>query len=81
MISPEDMMGFDYYSTLDGKLTLDQYQNKASATAIYPSTAAILYPALARDLNISLSDIAKENLDKLDKRKKDGKIAGNGDYR
>jgi hypothetical protein len=39
-------MGFDYYSTLDGKLTLDQYQNKASATAIYPSTAAILYPAL-----------------------------------
>jgi NTP pyrophosphatase (non-canonical NTP hydrolase) len=37
--------------------------------------------ALARDLNISLSDIAKENLDKLDKRKKDGKIAGNGDYR
>jgi hypothetical protein len=29
MISPEDMMGFDYYSTLDGKLTLDQYQTKA----------------------------------------------------
>ena len=122
MISPEDMMGFDYYSTLDGKLTLDQYQNKASATAIYPSTAAILYPALglageagevankvkkiirdsafdrggiaaelgdclwyiaalARDLNISLSDIAKENLDKLEQRKRDGKISGNGDYR
>lgn len=46
MISPEDMMGFDYYSTLDGKMTLDQYQTKAASTAIYPSTAAILYPAL-----------------------------------
>ena len=37
--------------------------------------------ALCRDLNIEMADIAQKNLDKLQDRKKRGKIQGSGDNR
>ena len=37
--------------------------------------------ALAKDLGYNLSDIAQNNLDKLDRRKRNGTIKGNGDDR
>jgi NTP pyrophosphatase (non-canonical NTP hydrolase) len=36
---------------------------------------------LARDLNLDLSDIARENLNKLERRKAEGKLKGSGDDR
>ena len=37
--------------------------------------------ALCRDLNVDMSDVAQENLEKLYDRKKRGVISGNGDNR
>ena len=37
--------------------------------------------ALCRDLNVNMADLAKGNLQKLDDRKRRGKIAGSGDKR
>lgn len=37
--------------------------------------------ALCRDLNVNMADLAKNNLQKLEDRKKRGKIAGSGDKR
>ena len=37
--------------------------------------------ALARDLNVDLQDLAKQNLDKLYSRKERGTLGGNGDNR
>ena len=37
--------------------------------------------ALARDLNVDMQDLAKENLDKLYSRKERGTLGGNGDNR
>lgn len=37
--------------------------------------------ALCRDLNVDMGEVAKNNLDKLQDRKKRGKLKGNGDKR
>lgn len=37
--------------------------------------------ALCRDLNVNMADLAKNNLQKLEDRKRRGKIAGSGDKR
>ena len=37
--------------------------------------------ALCRDLNVDMSEVAKNNLDKLQDRKKRGTLKGNGDKR
>lgn len=37
--------------------------------------------ALCRDLNVNIADLAKNNLQKLEDRKRRGKIAGSGDKR
>jgi NTP pyrophosphatase (non-canonical NTP hydrolase) len=37
--------------------------------------------ALCRDLNVNMADLAKNNLQKLEDRKRRGKIAGEGDKR
>jgi NTP pyrophosphatase (non-canonical NTP hydrolase) len=37
--------------------------------------------ALCRDLNVDMADVAKNNLNKLEDRKRRGKIAGSGDKR
>lgn len=108
-------------------MTLDEYQQQALATAIYPREAGIVYPvlglagesgevadkvkktirdhggvfdesirteiakeagdimwylaALARELGISLEDIARMNIDKITSRQKRGKLHGDGDNR
>ena len=108
-------------------MQIDDYQNTAKTTAIYPQEHKILYPALglageagevankvkkiirdgvqnmqpdwkqqlaaeigdvlwycavlADDLNMSLSTLAAQNLEKLERRKEQGKIQGSGDKR
>jgi NTP pyrophosphatase (non-canonical NTP hydrolase) len=62
MISPEDMMGFDYYSTLDGKLTLDQYQNKACSQQL-----STLQQPLSCTLHLGLAGEAGEVANKVKK--------------
>lgn len=37
--------------------------------------------ALCRDLNVNMGEVAKNNLDKLQDRKKRGKLSGSGDKR
>ena len=37
--------------------------------------------ALCRDLNVNMADLARNNLQKLEDRKRRGKIAGSGDKR
>ena len=110
----------DYWNISD--FTFDDYQKATSDTAIYPTTTAILYPALGlsgeagevankvkkivrdkeldregiaaelgdclwyiaalcRDLNVNMGEVAKNNLDKLQDRKKRGTLKGNGDKR
>ncbi len=118
MINETDIEAFKYYNSMD----MDDYQNKAIATAIYNSEHAVLYPALGlaaeagevankvkkilrdgdfdrkaiadeigdclwyiaalcRDLNVSMNDVAKTNLHKLQDRQKRGVISGSGDNR
>lgn len=124
MISQDDInaMQDDYWSEEPIHFGFDNYQRQAVETAIYPSTAQVLYPAmglaneagevlgkvkkiirdgqfnrddiadelgdvlwyaaaLARDLNVDLSTIARRNLAKLASRKERGTLGGNGDKR
>jgi NTP pyrophosphatase (non-canonical NTP hydrolase) len=106
---------------------LEDYQKKASKTAIYPEASRVVYPilgllgeagelankykkvirdndgrltdekrkelfselgdvlwycaAIATDLNLSLSDVANENIAKLKSRQERGKLNGSGDNR
>jgi len=105
---------------------IDEYQDRAILSAIYPDNYAVVYPALAlageagevankvkkyvrgdfildddrrdaigkeiggvlwycaalaRDLNLNLSDIARQNLRVLEDRKQRGVIQGDGDER
>lgn len=106
-------------------MTLDEYQQRAVRTAIYPSHVSILYPliglsneagealgkmkkilrgdktlpethadlvaevgdvlwyvaAAARDLGMTLEEVAKLNIDKLESRALRNKIMGDGDNR
>lgn len=108
-------------------MQIDDYQNTAKTTAIYPQEHKILYPALglageagevankvkkiirdgvqnmqpdwkqqlaaeigdvlwycavlADDLNMSLSTLAAQNLEKLERRKEQGTLQGSGDKR
>ena len=121
----------DYKDWLEKKynyMKLNEYQEKALATAIYPNNSKITYPALglvgeageiankvkkfirdgyspeeyeskkleiaseigdvlwycsalANDLDMSLSVIAAQNLDKLEDRKKRNQLQGSGDNR
>ncbi len=120
MISQDDIDAFESYH--DADFTFDAYQKAASETAIYPTTTAVMYPALGlsgeagevankvkkivrdknldregiaselgdclwyiaalcRDLNVDMSSIARENLKKLQERKRKGKLKGSGDQR
>ena len=103
-------------------MTFDEYQEKASSTAIYKSEHQVIYPALGltgeagevadkvkkilrdgkfdreaiakeigdvlwyvaalcRDLNVTMDDVARMNLDKLAARKEKGTLQGSGDNR
>ena len=106
----------------DADYLLNEYQDWASATAIYPKQHNVIYPALGlaaeagevankvkkilrdgtfdhkgisdeigdclwyiaalcRDLNIDMSEVAKNNIRKLQERKRKGTIQGSGDDR
>ena len=74
-------------------MNFTEYQELAKSTAVYPSRYFKVYPALglcgeagevaalASDLDISLDDVAKKNVQKLASRKKRNKIGGSGDNR
>lgn len=59
-------------------MTFDVYQAAARKFAIYPDMGENLsYPTLG----LSLSEIVATNIQKLQKRKDEGKIKGSGDNR
>lgn len=71
-------------------MTFDDYQQQASKTAIYPNRLSnITYPALGlagesgevSEKGISMSAVARMNLEKLASRKQRGVLSGSGDAR
>jgi NTP pyrophosphatase (non-canonical NTP hydrolase) len=108
-------------------MTINEYQSEANATAIYPDSSSLTYPALglageageicnkvkkiirdeggtvseekrnalidelgdvfwylaaiAKDLKVTLDEVARRNIEKLSSRQKRGKIGGSGDNR
>ena len=78
-------------------MTLNEYQQHALETAIYPENRRIIYPTLgltgeagevadkvkkvARELGYELDDVAQMNVDKLRSRMQRHIISGSGDNR
>ena len=76
-------------------MTLNEYQQHALETAIYPDDRRIIYPTLvkeigdvlwycatlSRDLGYELDDVAQMNVDKLRSRMQRHIISGSGDNR
>jgi NTP pyrophosphatase (non-canonical NTP hydrolase) len=59
------------------------YRDDASLDAVVKELGDVLWymAAIARNLNISLDDVARLNLEKITSRKERGKIHGEGDDR
>ena len=67
MISQDDIDAFEFFNRNEG-LTLNEYQNVAATTAIYPASVQILYPTLG------LAGEAGEVANKVKKIVRDGKL-------
>jgi len=120
MINETDLEAWEYYS--EPWISMNEYSQMASKTAIYKQEHAVIYPALGlaaeagevankvkkimrdgtfnretiadevgdclwyiaalcRDLNVDMTELAKNNLRKLHDRKARGVISGSGDKR